>query len=161
MPNKQFYIDLHHAKAAEKIALEQAEKLFGDSWTVEDVSDIKECRHKGDIRITNKETGEIKYIDVKDDKVIARTGNINCEHQVYWKDIDYYQKGYMFSEYDEMWVVSKSENRIYRIDFKILQKHYQKGEIKFMDHPSQFSECYLVQVGQAKQWGAFLGYIFY
>ena len=161
MKDKQFYKDLHQAKAAEQLCLAQAAKLFGDSWIVEDVSDVYECRHKGDIRVTNKETGEIKYIDVKDDKVIAKTGNINCEHEVYWKDCDYYQKGYMFSEYNELWVVSKQEKIIYRIDFKVLQKHYKKGELKFMDHPTQFSECYLVGIWQAKQWGALIEKIRY
>ena len=48
-----FYTDLEKAKIAEAIALEQLQAYY-DYWTLEDVSNVKECRYLGDIKATER-----------------------------------------------------------------------------------------------------------
>lgn len=46
------------------------------------------------------------FIEVKDDSRIADTGRVLCEERVCYKDGDYFQKGFMYSDYDIFCVVS-------------------------------------------------------
>jgi hypothetical protein len=54
----EFKNDLAEGKEAERIALE-ALAAFNSSWTLEDVSDVRECRYLGDIKATHKPTGKV------------------------------------------------------------------------------------------------------
>lgn len=53
-----FYKDLEEGKEAERIALEVLAN-FACSWSLEDVSEVKECRYLGDIKATHKPTGKV------------------------------------------------------------------------------------------------------
>lgn len=93
------------------------------SW--EDVSDIREYRYRGDIRATDKETGQQFYFEVKDDSRIAETANILCEEENYLKETDRYISGGMYADNDYYCVLSQKERKIYIFDFKILQQIYK------------------------------------
>jgi hypothetical protein len=78
---------------------------------------------RGDIQAYGN--GQFIYIDVKDDTVIHETGNVLCEEEVYFKENDYYKKGFMYSDYDVLCVLSRVTRRMYFIDFKKLKEFYK------------------------------------
>ena len=149
----QFYRDLEAAKTAEKIVFDS---LSSSGYNVEDVSNDREYWYKGDIKLTSS-TGEVFFIEVKDDGRIADTGNVLCEHQVYYKEGNYCEKGNMFCDSDILAVVSKKEQKIYFIDFHILKEKYKQGTYKEIDHPAQTTYCYLVDLATLTTWKAILG----
>jgi hypothetical protein len=73
-------------------------------YKVFDVADQPQYYHKGDLRIILP-TGE-RFVEVKDDSRIADTQNILCEEEVFYKDINEFVKGNMYSDYDIYAVVS-------------------------------------------------------
>ena len=150
-----FLRDLAAAKGAEQTVLETFKHLTTD-YTFEDVSNVCSLFKRGDIKAINKATGKEIYIDVKDDSRIADTRNVLCEELVYYKTSGYEVNGFMYSDYDYLAIVSKSERKIYVIDFKILQKNYQKGELKQIDHQYQYSITFLCGLHQIKSWGALI-----
>lgn len=77
-----------------------------DKYTFEDVSDLPQYYHKGDIKATCLEDGREIFIEVKDDSRIHQTKNILCEDEVYYKDADYWAPGNMESDYDIYVIVS-------------------------------------------------------
>ena len=74
-----FNSDLLRGKVGEKKALQLLEYYYGEFYEFTNVSDSIVDRHKGDIRITSKETGVSRYIDIKTDSRISSTGNIFVE----------------------------------------------------------------------------------
>lgn len=155
-----FNRDLEDGREAELIALEVL-KDYDSSWILEDVADVKECRYKGDIKITHKPTGKVQYIEVKNDKRIAETQNILCEEENYIKDSNSYIKGNMSCKGDYYAIVSQSERKIYLLDYKVLRQIYKKGTYKVIPHTQQITYCYLLELCRAKQWGALLDIINY
>lgn len=147
-----FKEDLEKAKEAEQIV---ANYLQASGYEVQDVSRQPEYYYKGDLRVVLA-SGEEIYIEVKDDSRIAETKNILCEEENYYKDGNYYGKGNMCSKYDIYAVVSKTEQKIYWLNFSKLKEIYKRGEYKIIDHPAQTTYCYLLPLYRAKQWGALI-----
>jgi hypothetical protein len=99
---------------------------------------------------------------VKDDSRIADTQNILCEEEVYYKENGRFVKGNMYSDYDIYAVVSKKENTIYFFDFSKLKEIYKRfGTYKRINHPEQYSECYLLEMCRAKYFKALIAKIKY
>lgn len=155
-----FKADLEEGKEAERIALEVLTN-FASSWTLEDVSEVRECRYLGDIKATHKPTGKVQYIEVKNDKCIGTTKNILCEEENYIKETNSYIKGNMSCKGDIYAIVSQQERKIYLLDYKILRQIYKKGEFKVIPHLQQITYCYLLELCRAKQWGALIDIINY
>lgn len=108
------------------MALKHLRKLSTE-YKFEDVSDLVEYRHKGDIKATCLATGQEIFIDVKDDSVIGSSRNVLCEEENFWKETGIYTDGFMYSDYDYLAIVSQPERKIYVIDFKILKGIYRRG----------------------------------
>ena len=100
---KQFKEDLAAAKEAEQIV---KTAIATAGYQVVDVADDPQYYHKGDLQIILP-TGELRYVEVKDDSRIGDTRNILCEEEVYYKETDRFVKGNMYSDYDIYAVVSK------------------------------------------------------
>lgn len=147
-----FYSDLAQARGAERLVRDVLSAQTTDYKFVT-VGDVREYFYKGDIKAVDR-TGKEFFIEVKNDSVIHRSGNILCEEEVYYKDTDYYGKGNMKSDYEYYAIVSEQERRIYILDFEILKATYRMGEYKVIEHPSQITYCYLLPLGVAKSKGA-------
>ena len=144
---KSFKEDLAAAKEAEQLVREY---LAAANYEVLDVSEDPQYYHKGDLQITLP-TGEIKFVEVKDDSRIADTQNILCEEEVYYKETGRLVPGNMYSDYDIYAVVSKTANKIYFFDFAKLKEIYKKyGMYKTINHSEQYSNCYLLELCRAK-----------
>lgn len=156
---KEFYTDLEKAKAAEEIARNVLSTLAPD-YNFVDVSYETKCYYKGDIKAIAP-NGQEFFIEVKDDSRIADTRNILCEEEVYYKDANYFGKGNMQSDYDIYCIVSKSENRLYILDFNKLKTIYKKGEFKIIPHAQQNTHCYLLPLYIADKYGALMHKINY
>ncbi len=153
-----FSADLAAAKEAEQIV---QQVLAAAGCQVLDVSDDPQCYHKGDLLITSP-TGEQRYVEVKDDSRIADTRNILCEEEVFYKESGRLVLGNMHSDYDIYAVVSQSERKIYFFDFSILKQIYKRfGTYKTIQHPEQYSNCYLLELCRARQFGALITKINY
>ena len=153
-----FQSDLARGKIAEQIVEQLA---LASGAKVIDVSDLKEYHKYGDLQVTLP-TGESYFLEVKNDGVIGSSQNVLCEEEVYMKDGDYYNKGFMYNQSNYLLVVDEAEREIYIFDFKELKKIYKKcGTFKFFDYPEQSSECYLVPICRAKQYGAYIKKINY
>lgn len=152
---KDFYADLEAAKTAEQLVRNVLANL-APGYKFEDVSDVREYYHKGDIKVTTPEGEEI-FLDVKDDKRIADTRNVLCEEEVYFKWENYFAPGNMQSDYDYLCIASQSEQQIYILDFRKLKEIYKiKGDFKIIKHADQDTFCYLVPLFKAKKNGALL-----
>lgn len=101
-----FYNDLRAAKGAEYLVAECMAQLT-DAYTFENVGDLREYFHKGDIIATDKATGKRTFIEVKDDACIANTKNVLCEETVFYSEQSKYEKGNMYSDYEIYCVVSQ------------------------------------------------------
>lgn len=155
-----FQKDLAAAKAAENTVRRVFSSLTNE-YRFEDVSNQREFYYKGDIKAISLSTGTEIYIEVKDDSRIAQTHNVLCEEEVFYKEYGYYGKGNMSCNYDIYCVVSKSEHKIYVIDFKVLKSIYKRGEFKHINHPQQETFCYLVPIGLVKKYNGLLDVIDY
>lgn len=114
-----FNADLELGREAELIVREVFSGLT-DEYDFIDISDNSDYYYCGDIVAVNKETGEAKFIEVKNDSRIWETQNILCEEEVYYKERDYYSKGNMYCDSDYYAIVSRCEHLIYLLDFKRL-----------------------------------------
>ena len=152
---KNFKTDLENAKSAERL-VQQIFSELTNCYEFVDVSEDRSCYSLGDIKAIEKTTGREIFIEVKDDSRIADTRNILCEEEVYYKESDYSVKGNMYNNSDIYCVVSKSERKIYVLDFKILQQNRRKGFFKVIRHPQQESDCYLLPLCFAKRFGALI-----
>lgn len=126
-------------------------------WITENVGDIRKYFYKGDIKITNKNSGEVRFIEVKNDSRIAQTQRVLCEEYVSYKSEDQIKDGCMYSDYDIYAIVSESERKIYYIDFKKLKEFYKMGEYKEIPHRAQTTYCYLVDLQLIAKKGALMG----
>ena len=154
-----FKTDLVKGHRAEQIVKDVFTSLT-DKYTFQDVSNNPSYYHKGDLLATAADGRQI-YIEIKNDEVIYKTGNVLCEEEVYYKDVNYFKDGYMYSDYEIYCVVSEPERKIYVIDFKVLKSIYRKGEEKIINHYTQYSDVYLVPVGFIKQNGGLIDVIEY
>lgn len=155
-----FQKDLEWGKKGEEVVYEALSALTTD-FTFVDVSNQRELFYHGDILAIDNKTQEKYYIEVKNDSRIADTGNILCEDEVYYKRYDYYGRANMSGNADVFAIVSMKENKIYLIDFKILQKNYRLGEFRKMDYPQQYSYVYLLPIGTVKKLGGLIAVIDY
>lgn len=155
---KQFYTDLKNAKAAEELVRDTLASL-APGMKFKCVGDQPEYYHKGDIIAYGED--RMYFIEVKDDSRIADTGNVLCEERVFFREGNYFQKGFMYSDYEIFCVVSQPERKMYFIDFNVLKQIYKKGEYKEIHHPQQYSECYLLELCRIKQYGALIKVIDY
>lgn len=154
-----FKADLAKGHKAEQIVKDVFTSLT-DKYEFTDVSNIPQFYNKGDLLATAADGRQI-MIEVKNDEVIYKTGNVLCEEEVYYKDADYFKDGYMYSDYEIYCVVSEPERKIYIIDFKILKSIYSKGENKIINHYAQYSDVYLVPIGFIKQNGGLIDVVEY
>lgn len=153
-----FQADLAAAKQAEQIV---QSVIAAAGYKVFDVADDPQFYHKGDLQI-QLPTGELRYVEVKADSRIADTRNILLEDEVYYKETDEYVPGNIHGKYDIYAVVSQSERKIYFFDFAKLKEIGKKyGTYKKIQHPEQFSYCYLLEICRASQFGALITKINY
>lgn len=155
-----FKRDLAFGQEAEQIVREVFSSL-DDSRIYEDVGGNPFYYHIGDIKVTDKESGEVRYIEVKNDSVIHKTGNVLCEDEVYYKRHDYLTNGNMYSNYDIYAVVSQEQRKIYVIDFRVLKKNYRKGSFKVIEHPQQTSYVYLLDINEIDRLGGLITVVNY
>ena len=155
----EFYRDLEKAAEAEEIARETLAALAPD-YNFINVTHETQYYYKGDIKAIAPDGKEI-FIEVKDDSRIADTRNILCEEEVYFKNCDYFSKGNMQSDYDIYCIVSKSEKRLYVLDFNKLKEIYKKGEYKIIPHANTNTHCYLLPLYIADKYGALMHKINY
>lgn len=151
---RDFYSDLEKAKSAETLVATVFSSLTND-YKFEEVGDQKEYFYRGDIKATAADGREI-FIEVKNDSRIAETHNVLCEEEVYYKSDGYFGKGNMKSNYDIYCVVSQQEQKIYVIDFSVLQANYRRGEFKVIRHYDQDTYCYLLPIGTIKKLGGLI-----
>lgn len=137
-----FYKDLNNARKAEALVA-LIFSMCTNKYKFDNVGDIREYFYKGDIKATAADGREI-FIEVKDDSRIADTHNVLCEYGNYYKESRTYGKGNMQAEYDIYCINSKSERRIYVIDFAILKANYKLGRSKIIYHDEQDTYCTLL-----------------
>lgn len=154
-----FKSDLVKGHRAEQIVKEVFSSLT-DKYTFTDVSCDPQYYYKGDIMAVAAD-GKQTMIEVKNDGRIHETNNILCEEEVFMKEGGYFTKGNMYSDYEIFCIVSEPGRKIYVIDFKVLKEIYKKGQYKRIDHPQQFSDCYLLDVGTLKKYGGLIEIIKY
>lgn len=152
----EFLEALEAAKPAEYLVAKEF-AARNPEWIVENVGEEREYFHKGDIKITNKNSGEVRFIEVKNDSRIAETQRVLCEVYVSYRFEDYIEEGCMFRDYDIYAIVSESERKIYYIDFKKLKEFYKMGEYKEIPHRAETTYCYLVDLRQVASKGALMG----
>lgn len=152
----EFKKDLEAAREAEYLVAKEF-AARNPEWEVENVGDQREYFHKGDIKITNKNSGEVRFIEVKNDSRISETKNILCEECVSYDNEGIIIDGNMYSNYDIYAIVSQQERKIYYFNFNILKKNYKKGIYKEIAHRAQTTYCYLVDMRQAVSWDALMG----
>lgn len=145
----QFRKDLKEARKAEELVYNFLSSLVIDGFSFKMVNNTPEYYHKGDI-LAIANNGEELGIDVKCDSRIAETGNVLCEEENYFYNTETFKKGYMYSDYDILCVVSEANKMLYFIDFNILKKIYKKGQFKRIYHPEQFCDCYLLELCKVK-----------
>lgn len=146
----QFQIDLEAARPYE-ILTRQVLSSLTTEYTFTDVAKNPQYYDYGDILATGKDGSEF-FIDVKADSRIWETKNILCEELVYDKIYDREKIGFMHSHYDYLCIVSEKESRIYIIDFKVLKQIYKKGEPRNFDHPTQYTDGYLLNISVVKRY---------
>lgn len=158
---EKFNEDLAAAKEAEYLVEKYFRLLGSDTYEFRNVSEDADYYYIGDL-LAFCADGRRLGIEVKDDSRIAETGNVLCEESVYYIHGDYEGKGNMQSNYDIYCIVSKTEKKIYIIDFKKLKKIYRAfGMLKEIPHPDQITYCYLLPLYVIKQQGAFIAEIDY
>lgn len=155
-----FGYDLQQARDAEQLVcrtLAQKDK----SWNFEWVGDDAACFHMGDIRATDTYSGFSYYIEVKDDRRIADTGNILCEWKKYFYDTGETRRGNIKNDYDYYCIVSQQDRRIYVLDGIILRKYYQCGEMISIYHDNDITYAYLLPLSFIQKKGGLLHTITY
>jgi hypothetical protein len=161
MHESNFKVDLQNSKEAEKIVLSVLAKCAFEDKYFEDVSDIPDFWHYGDIVVRDRDGMFDCFIDVKDDSRIADTRNILCEERVYYTNNNQFKEGFMYSGYDYIAIVSKKEKKIYIIDFKKLQKHYKEGRSMCLSYGWQYSDIFLYPLDKAYKYNMVVAEIEY
>ena len=153
-----FSADLAAAKEAEQIV---KGFIAAAGYQVFDVADQREYYHKGDLQI-QLPTGELRYVEVKDDSRISDTQNILLEDEVYYKESGRFVPGNIHSDYDIYAVVSKQDKVIYFFDFDKLKEIGKRfGTFKRINHPEQYSDCFLLEMCRAIQFKALIAKVNY
>lgn len=157
---EQFNKDLVAARHAEGL-VHKYFSLLDKEHNFINVAEDPEYFYKGDVLATDNSGNRI-FIEVKDDKRIADTGNILCEENVYYHSSDYLGRGNMQSDCDIYCVVSQPESKIYVFDFKKLKEYYKVlGVYKEIPHADQTTQCYLLPLWVAKKHDILIGTIDY
>lgn len=160
MLSEEFNRDREAAREAEQIVLNTFTSL-ASGYTFTDVSDVRECRYKGDILATAAD-GRQFFIEVKNDRDIATTGRVLCEEENFIKEDGRFIKGNMHCDSDIFCVVSESQRLIYVIDFKILKQIYKRlGEHKRLEHRYQDTYCYLLDLCWVKKYKGLIAKVSY
>ena len=146
----QFQEDLIAARPAEILVLQVLSSLT-NKYNFVDIAAEPQYYDYGDILATGEDGSEF-FIDVKNDSRIWETKNILCEELVYDKRSDREKIGFMYSNYNYICIVSQRESRIYVIDFDILKQIYKKGEFRVFNHPTQYTEGYLLNIATVKKY---------
>ena len=150
----QFEVDKEKARKGEELVLEVLKRQFPThSFTL--VSTNPCYYDKGDI------LADGCFIEVKTDSRFAQTRNILCEDEVYDKRSGILYKGNMHSQYEYYAILSEKENAIYFFDFSALKRIYKQGEFKRIEHPTQYTDAFLVPLWMAKREGALLARLEY
>lgn len=142
---------------------EQLVQQVLESLTDEYTFAASDNQHKGDIIATNVATGQRHYIEVKTDSRIADTGRILCEESVFYYNNGDVAPGFMYRDYEIYCILSKSERKIYVIDFKILHQNYIKNSVcrKTLSYPDQESDCFFVDLELIKNKGGVIRVVEY
>lgn len=159
---QNFKRDLSKGRRGELIALEVFRSMT-DEFIFEDVAEDEKYYHIGDIKATEKATGEVIYLEIKNDACISYTRNVLCEERVYYFKKKQEKQGNMYNEGTKYYcVVSESEQKIYMLDFQQLQNCYKEyGRYRYLSYPDQASDCYLVSLDFLEKIGAVKGIIDY
>lgn len=161
---KEKYLeDINNHKPAEQITLQVLNNLH-NGFTFEDVTDDEGCYTKGDIKMTKGD--KVRFVDVKDDGVIATSGNFCVEAGGWSKRYNHRKKGWIDSKYDYVAVISQAEQVIWILSFKRLKQIYKNIELtggrkvttEFWDN---IKYSYLVPVHKAIELDAVLAKIEY
>lgn len=127
---KAFQNDLKANRPSEYLAAELMHLKF-PKCKVSFVGDDKNCYHLGDLKITLP-NGKSVYVDVKNDKRWAETGNLNAEDEL-WKLAyekhtgDGFTNGFMrVARYDYVIYLDVVGKQFLFIDFKKWKKEYRK-----------------------------------
>ena len=149
----QFQIDLNEAARVERLACEVFQSLTNE-YTIENVRNNPWYYTKGDL-IARAADGREYFLEIKGDTRIGQTGNVFCEEMNYWRWQGEYTDGNMYSDYQYYCVVCEEKRVIYVMDFKIIQKHYNKHgyEYKEVNHKDNISYGYLFPLTEVKRLG--------
>lgn len=156
-----FERDLDIGRTAELIALAQLPSVY-PQYNYEDVATIPSYYYKGDIIATDKETGNVYFIEVKNDGRIADTRNVLCEE--YTRNNKGELKDGNMKNIDTFLycVVSVSERKIYVISYKKLKEIYkERGRYMEIPHATQTTLCYLLPLTELEAAGGLLNTINY
>ena len=124
-----FNKELFKAATAENIA---KEVLGQFEFEVEDLTEEwKEYGKKGDFRLTLK--GKSIYIDIKDDKIINKTQNIFIEKEIHRLNKGIDEKGWYYANYDLLGIMSREDNVLYIVNFKLLKKKIETDTINYTE----------------------------
>lgn len=147
---KNFLADLEIGQKGEALVKQVLENLT-DNFTFAASDD----QHKGDILATDA-SGNRYYLEVKTDSRIADTHNILCEEEVFYYGNGQRKQGFMYSNYEYFCILSRSERKIYIIDFKVLKENYKSGWGKYLYYDDQDSYCYFIKLEKIADLGGLL-----
>lgn len=150
----------NEAKITEKLVLNVMKSRTND-YEFEHLLDQEEWGHYGDIRATNKKTGEQFFIEVKEDNVIHRTNNVLCEYRKYFFDTATFKPGNMTYNYQFYCVLDQISRKIYVIDFNILRRIYQMGYPVEIEYYNEITFAYKLSLDIPRRYGAILHTIDY
>lgn len=156
-----FSADLEMAHKDEQFICE----LFGANtldYDITWVGDNKEHWHDGDIQISDGIN--TWYADVKSDNTCYRTGNILAEHRVKWRGTGWTDGFMQKCHYDYVFYLSKTDKKIYIIDFAKWQSVYTRKYKRhiYIEHNDkngcwlQTTDGYLLQIKKAKELGVII-----
>lgn len=152
----QFTNDLAIGRRGELIVLDTFSKIHNNCEFI-DVAKDKDFYYIGDIKVINKDSGNERFIEVKNDSRIAATKNVFCEDEYFNKYDGEFYNGNMRNNGTWLYcVVSEQERKIYTFDYKELQKIYKKGEFKRVVHETQDTYGYTLPLSTLRVKGILL-----
>lgn len=161
---ERYLEDVNAHKPAELITTEVLNNL-NNGYEFEYVADDEKYFNKGDIKMKKKGKKAL-CIDVKDDQVIARTGNFSVEAGGWSKKYDCPVKGWIDSNYNYVAVISREAKTIWILSFKRLREIYNKTDLTggrkvVSDFWDNIKYNYLISIDKAIELGAVLARIEY
>ena len=153
-----FSVDVQRAHKDEKFICELF-NLNTLDYSFTWVGEEKEHWHDGDIEISDGTN--TWYADVKSDDTCCRTGNILAEHRVKWRSTGWIDGFMQKCHYDYVFYLSKTDHKIYIIDFAKWQNVYMRKYKKHIIIPHndkngywlQSTDGYLMSIKDAKKFG--------